>query len=106
MDSRDKSNNFKKLSNLPVNNCRQQAELLHPLSRRHSLASTNKRSRFIRQKRIYSSVDNSDCNTPNFDSAEDQYYSTNCKRSGNQMNLTNSYSYNNYIFMVLFLQEI
>ena len=57
MDSKDKSNNFKKLSDLHVNNRRHQAKLLHPSSRRHSLASTYKRSRFIRQKRIYSSVD-------------------------------------------------
>ena len=48
---------------------------------------------------IYKSVDYSDCNKPNVDSADDQSYTTNRKLSGNQVNLINSYFYNNYIFV-------
>ena len=89
MDSKDKSNTLKRLSDLPVNNCPKQEKLLHPSRRRNSLVSTDKRSQFIRQKRIYESVDNSDCNRPNVDSAEDQSYTINRTISGNQMNLIN-----------------
>ena len=101
MESNHKSNNFKGLTDLPVSNRCQQEKLLHPSRRRESLPatlpSTDKRSRFIRQKRIYRSVDNSDFNKPNVDSADDQSYTTNRKLSGNQVNLINSYFYNNYI---------
>ena len=89
MDSKDESNNFKRISDLPVNNRRQQPKLLHLSNHWRSLTSTEKRSQFIRQKRIYESVDNSDCNRPNVDSAEDQSYTINRTISGNQMNLIN-----------------
>ena len=89
MDSKDKSNNYKRLSDPLLNNRRQQAKLFHPSRRQHSLASTDKRSRFIQQKRNYKSVDNSDCYRRNVDSAEVQSYTINRKLSGNQMNLTN-----------------
>ena len=98
MDSKDKFNNVTRLSDLPVNSRCQQAKLLHPLKRRHSLPPIDKRNRFIRQKRIYKSVDNSDCNRPDVNSVEDQSYTINRKLSGNQMNFINSYFYSNYIF--------
>ena len=100
MDSKDKSNNFKRLSDLPANNRRRKAKLLHSSRRRHSFPSTDKRSGFIRQKRIYKSFDNSDFNRLNVNSEDDQSYTTNHKLSGNQVNLIHSYFYNNYILLI------
>lgn len=96
MNCKDKSKNSKGLSDVPVNNHRQQKKLLHLAKHRHSLAIDNKREQFIRQKRIYESVDNSECNRLSIVSTEDQAMG-NHKDSGNQTNFIDRYAYYNFI---------
>ena len=105
MNCKDKSKHFNMLSDVPVNNHRQQVKLLHLSKHRHSLALDVKREQFIRQKRIYESVDNSECNRLSIASTEDQSVG-NHKDSGNQINFIVRYPYYNFITISFYFKQM